>query len=147
MSEFNCTSAILFTINPKQTITETSLGATSIGLKQGDTWSYGLKGICRLQQADYLISADASEQAGHFCIFLQALAKQQVMVKALEAMSQCILNDVPMLEGKLGHAMAKAVSTLNEAIKQGLESAIGLETGAHELSSSAKLLTESSRAC
>ena len=77
-------------------------------------------------------------------MFLQPLAKQQVMLNALNAMSQCVLDNIPLLDGKLGSAMAKAVSTLNEAIKQGLNGAIELEKGANSLSSSAHQLSDSS---
>jgi len=144
LSDFTYTSAILISLDTKFIIKSLSQGAIELGLQIGDEWTFGLKGSCHIQNADYLIQSDSNASQSEYCIFLQALAKQQVMVKALEAMSQCILNDVPMLEGKLGSAMAKAVSTLNESIKQGLEGAIDLEKGAQELLSAASQLSERS---
>lgn len=144
MSEFTLTSAILVNIDHTLTITQVSAGASKLELKIGDKWPHKLIGSCHIAHADFLIACDPMDQTDHYCLFLQPLAKQQIMLKALEAMSQCILNDIPKLDGKLGNAMAKAVSTLNESIKQGLEGAIGLEKGAQELSVSSDLLTESS---
>lgn len=144
MSEFTHTSAILVNIDHQFTITQTSAGASKLGLIKGAKWQHALKGSCRIGHADFLVTADPLEKADHYCLFLQPLSKQQIMLKALEAMSQCVLDDIPMLDGKLGKAMAKAVSTLNESIRQGLEGAIGLEEGAQQLSVSSDLLTQSS---
>lgn len=134
----------MFIVNAKKVITEVSKGASDIGIKPEFNWTYGLEGACTHDNLDYLITVDPTSLSNEYCVFLQPLAKQQIMVKALQAMSQCILDDVPLLGGKLGAAMTKAVSTLNEAIKQGLQGAIKLETGAQELSASATQLTQRS---
>lgn len=144
MSDFSFTSAILISLDNNLVIQSLSQGAAHLGLSVGEEWTFGLKGSCHINKADYLIQHDVNSSNNQHCIFLQALAKQQIMVQALEAMSQCVLDNVPMLEGKLGAAMAKAVSTLNESIKQGLEGSIDLEQGAQELLSAADQLTERS---
>jgi hypothetical protein len=144
LSDFNYSSAALASIDATNVITQVSAGASQIGLVAGQTWDYGLNGACNIAGYDYLVTSDAVGSSNGYCLFLQPLAKQQTMVAALEAMSQCILDDVPILSGKLGNAMAKAISTLNEAIKQGLQGSIELEKGAQELSNSANQLNDRS---
>lgn len=145
MSDFICTSAVLLSIDANKRIQTLSQGAQKIGLELGSTWQHDLSGVCCIGQADFLITADVDNTMAGYCLFLQPLAKQQILVKALESMSQCILDDVPTLDGKLGSTLAKAISTLNEAIKQGLSGAIDLESGAQELLTLADQLAERSK--
>ncbi len=140
---FKQSQAILFYINEDKVVEFASRGADNIGITINSVWEHSTKGHCSLNGEDYLIQADLDDLGG-YCFLLQPLKKQQVMLQALDAMSQCVLDNIPLLDGKLGNAMQRAVSTLNEAMKQSLDGAKSLEVSAEELFSSSNILKDRS---
>lgn len=61
---------------------------------------------------------------------------------ALTAIAQCDLSDIPAIRGRLGQAAAAAFATLNESIRQSLDSAEQVENSADLLSQRAGRLSE-----
>lgn len=61
---------------------------------------------------------------------------------ALVAIAQCDLSDIPAIRGRLGQAAAAAFATLNESIRQSLDSAEQVENSADLLSQRAGRLSE-----
>ncbi|MGQ8366546.1 methyl-accepting chemotaxis protein [Glaciecola sp. 1036] len=140
MQTLQYTSTILIVVNEKDCISELSKGALKIGLKEGNPWPYGYSNTCQINNADFLMTVDPCE-SGHI-IHLQDLKAQFTFHKALESISQCNLVNLPQMSGKLGGALLKAVSTLNESIKQALEASCELERGSNELNHSSTKLSD-----
>ncbi len=61
---------------------------------------------------------------------------------ALNAIAQCDLSDLPAIKGRLGSSAAAAFATLNESIRQSLDSATEVENSADLLSQRATRLSE-----
>ncbi|QGG81071.1 hypothetical protein GH975_11050 [Litorivicinus lipolyticus] len=77
----------------------------------------------------------------HFVITLQNTEGRSRVVQAFNAIAQCQLDFPNQLKGDLGRALAAAVATLNEALRQSLDSATNVEGSAADLARRADNLT------
>lgn len=140
---FTASRSRLIELDCHSTIKSLSCGARALGLAEGDSWHEYTDGICHLQGEDFQIIADGTEDGGQFLV-LNPLKNQQTVLQAFEAIAACTLGDIANTEGKVGNALARAVATINEAIRQSLNAAHKITHDAADLSSLANLLNDRS---
>ena len=122
-------------------IAHLSAGARELGLTPHAQWTQGFGNTCQLQEIDFLLTADPTPDGGQFLV-LHPLDAQQKLFSALQSISHCSLQGLPDLDGKLGSALARAASTLNEALSQSRSAALQLNTDAQGLTDAADQLSD-----
>ncbi|MGB0956921.1 MAG: methyl-accepting chemotaxis protein [Litorivicinus sp.] len=76
-----------------------------------------------------------------YVVTLQNTSGRKKVVNAFKSIAQCQLDFANELKGDLGNALAAAVATLNEALRQSLDSASNVEDSASDLAKRAGHLT------
>jgi len=123
-------------INSSNTVVYASDGARALGIEVGRSWPAGSDDIFQSGKLQFAIAAE-TDPSGERLLVLNALENRQRLHAALQCIASCSLVDVPQSDGKLGRALARVVSTLNEAIKQSLRAALQLDNDAEKLTDSA----------